>query len=131
MKNSYKSELKRKRAEPSKITELPPKKRGRPLLLGEELDKQVKAYLLSLRSCGAVVNTAITLTCAHGIVVNEDANLLDCNGSHISLTKHWTENSLHRIGFVKRKATTKAKLTVENFKALKQQFLLDIKCDRI
>ena len=83
---------------------------------------------MSLRSCGAVVNTAITLACAQGIVVNEDANLLDCNGGHISLTMHWAKNFLHRIGFVKRKVTTKAKLTVENFKALKEQFLLDIKC---
>ena len=31
-------------------------------------------------------------------------------------------------GFVKRKATTKAKVTLENFAALKEQFLLDIKC---
>lgn len=107
---------------------MPRKKRGRPLLLGEELDKKVKAYLLSLRSCGAVVNTAITLVCAQGIVINEDASLLDVNGGHISLSKHWAKNFLHRIGFVKRKGTTKAKVTVENFEVLKEQFLLDIKC---
>ncbi len=73
LKNNYLSELKRKRVEPCEITELPSKKRGRPLLLGDELDKKVKAYLVSLRSCGAVVNTAITLASAQGIVINEDA----------------------------------------------------------
>ena len=76
LKNNYLGELKRKRVRPHEITELPSKKRGRPLLLGEELDRKVKAYLLSLRSFGAVVNTAITLACAKGIVINEDASLL-------------------------------------------------------
>ena len=117
LKKNYLSELKRKRAEPCEITELPPK-----------LDKQVRAYLLSLRSCGAVVNRAITLACAEGIAVNEDASLLQINGGHISLTKHWAKNFLHRIGFVKRKGTTKAKVSVKNFEALKKQFLLNIKC---
>ena len=122
LKNNYLIELKPRRVEPSEITELLPKKRDCPLLLGEELDKKVKAYLLSLRSCGAgaVVNTAITLACAQGIVVNEDANLLDVNGGHISLSKHWAKNFLHRIGFVKRKGTTKAKITIENFEVLKE-----------
>ena len=31
------------------------------------------------------------------------------------------------MGFVKQSASTKAKVTVENFKAVKEQFLLDIK----
>ena len=111
--------MKRQRAEPDEIKELPSKKRGRPLLVGETLDKQVKAYLLSLRACGAVVNTAITLACAQSIVLSEDPGLLDINGGHILLTKHWAKNFLHRIGFAKRKGPTKAKVTVENFEVLK------------
>ena len=35
---------------------LPEKKRGRPLLLGDEMDQQVKAYLVHLRAMGAPVN---------------------------------------------------------------------------
>ena len=77
LKNNYLGELKCKRVKPHEITELPSKKRGRPFLLGTELDRKVKAYWLSLRSCGAVVNTAITLACAKGIVINEDPGLLD------------------------------------------------------
>ena len=49
-----------------------------------------RAYLQALRSCGAVVNTAITIVCPQGIVVNKDANLLAFNGGHITLTKYWT-----------------------------------------
>ena len=58
------SELKCKRAESSEIVELSPKKRGHLLLLGDELDKQLKVFLLSLHSCDAMVNMEITLACA-------------------------------------------------------------------
>ena len=43
------------------IEELPERKKGRPLMLGEDLDKQVQAYLTALRQKGAVVNTAIAI----------------------------------------------------------------------
>ena len=46
------------------VQELPSKKRGRPYLLGEELDKRVRSYLIALRERGGVVNTAIVLACA-------------------------------------------------------------------
>ena len=69
------------------ISELPEKKKGRPLLLGEELDQQVKAYLTSFCENGAVINTAIIIACAEGIVKSKDSNLLACNGGNISLTK--------------------------------------------
>ena len=56
------------------IDELPTKKRSRPYLLGEDLDRQVQAYLTYLRCTGSPVNTAITLSVAEGIVKNEDSN---------------------------------------------------------
>ena len=109
------------------VQELPEKKRGRPLLLGEELARQVRAYLTSFRENGAVVNTAIAIGCAKGIVKSRDSNLLSCNGGHISLTKSWSKNLLRRMGYVKRRASTKAKVTVQKFDEVKTQFLLDIK----
>jgi len=48
-------------------------------------------------------------------------------GGHILLTKHWAQYLMERMGYVKWKATTKAKVTVENLAALKEQFLLDIR----
>ena len=88
---------------------------------------QVRAYLTSLRDHGAVVNTAIAISCAEGIVKNKDSNLLASNGGHIVLSKYWGKNLLKRMGFVKRRASTKAKVTIENFEEVKAQFLLDIK----
>lgn len=57
------------------VDELPGKKRGHPLLLGEELDKLVQEYLTSFRENGAVVNTAIAMACASTLYA-----------SHLSLT---------------------------------------------
>ena len=71
------------------------KKRGRPVLLGCDLDRQVRAYLTALRSNGAVVNTAIAIACAEGIIKNVDSNLLECNGGHIRLTESWATSN-HR-----------------------------------
>ena len=109
------------------MKQLPEKKRGRPFLLGEELEMQVRAYLTALRVNGAVVNAAIATGCAEGIVKSKDSNLLAENGGHISLSKHWAKHLLTRMGFVKRRGTTKAKVDVKNFDEVKQQFLLDNK----
>ena len=109
------------------IEELPTKKRGCPFLLGEDLDRQVQAYLTYLRSTGSPVNTAITLGVAEGIVKNEDSNLLATNGGHIVLTKYWAKGLLTRMGFVKRRSTTTAKVNVSNFDEVRWQFLVDVK----
>ena len=68
---------------------------GRPLLQGEKLNKQVQAYLTSFRESGAVVNTAITMACADGIVRNTDSNMLAVNGGHILITKDWAKNMVY------------------------------------
>ena len=118
----------RRRAnEDTSVKELVNKKTGRPLMLGEDLDKQVQAYLKELRENGAVVNTAITIACARGVVKNVDSNLLECNGGHISLTKHWAKYLLERMGFVKRPASTKAKVSLPDFERFKAQFVFDVK----
>ena len=78
------------------------------LLLGSELDKQVQAYLTTLRTNGAVVNTVIAVACAEGVVKSHDGNQLECNGGPIALTKHWAKYLLHCMGFVKQ-ATCKHK----------------------
>jgi hypothetical protein len=120
------SNLKREGKDTSVIKAIESKKRGRPLKLGEELDKQVRAYLKAFRENGAVVNTAIAMACAQGVIKAHDSNLLECNGGHISLTKTWAKYLLHRMGFVKRRASTKAKVSVSDFEALKAQFIYNI-----
>jgi transposase-like protein len=128
-RNAYRYDLKKRRSagDDTAVKELTAKKTGRPLLIGEDLDKQVQAYLNYIRDDGGIVNTAMAISCAEGIVMCKDSNLLASNGGHIFLTKHWGKNTLHRMGLVKRKGTTKAKVSVEDFDVLKAQSLSDIK----
>ena len=73
------------------------------------------------------MNTAIVLGVAQGIMRNHNSNLLACNGGHICLGKPWVKNLLSRMGYVKRRGSTSAKITVSNFEELKQQFSIDVK----
>lgn len=110
------------------IKALPEKKRGRPYLLGEELEMQVRVYWTALREHGAVVNTAVVIGCAEGMVKSNDSNLLASNGGYVTLTKHWGKHLLTRMGFVVEcRASTRAKTTVQNSEEVKVQFLTDIK----
>ena len=118
---------KRKVGDDSSVKELPEKKRGRPLLLGDKLDGQVKSYIGYLREKGAAVNTAIVVGIAQGIVKSHNGNLLACNGGHLVLGKPWAKSFLSHMGYVKRRGSTAAKVTVENFQQLREQFLIDIK----
>ena len=83
--------------------------------------------MVALRAHGAVVNTVVAIGCAEGIVKSKDSNLPASNGGHISVTKHWGKHLLTRMGFVQRRASTKAKITVPNVEEVKAQFLFDIK----
>ena len=88
---------------------------------------QVRAYLSALREHGAIVNTEIAIGCAEGIVRSKSSSLLASNGGHITFTKSWSKHLLGRMGFVKKRASTKAKVSAENFGEMKEQFLLDVK----
>ena len=103
------------------------KKRGRPCLLRENLDTEVQTILKAMHQSGAVVNTSIAIATATGVVSKRDKSLLVENGGSVELMKNWAKSLLHRMGFVKRRGNTKAKVTVEDFEAHKKQFLFDIK----
>ena len=128
IKKTYLEELSRKRKaeENMQINCLPTKKRGAPLKLGEKMDKQVQAYLVRLREKGGVVNTAIAMASARGIVLKLNQTSLAEFGGHIDITKNWAKSLLHRMDFVKRKRTTKSKVTVENFERIKADFQREI-----
>ena len=59
------------------------------------------------------------MACAEAIIKNKDSNLLSDNGGHIVLTSNWGKSLLRRMGFVKRKASTAAKISDSNFEELK------------
>ena len=76
-KSRYLEELSRKRkADEHPIVEsLPQKKRGRPLLLGDELDHKVQAYVQTLCNNGGSVTTAI-VSVARGILMKVSRSML-------------------------------------------------------
>ena len=55
------------------------------MLLGDELDSDVQTYIRTLSKSGAVINTAICIALAEGIVHANDKHLLSCDGGPISL----------------------------------------------
>ena len=112
----------------SEVLELTPKKRGRKLMLGDELDENVKKMVNSVRNSGGVINSAIVMAAGKGIVLAKDRSLLVENGGHIGITKSWAQSFLRRMGMVKRKGTTSKKIfNVENFENEKDKFLTDVR----
>ena len=67
----------------------------------------------------ATVNTAIVLATARGAVLAKDANVLVENGRSIHFSKDWAKRLLSRMGYVKRKATSKVTITSMELKSLK------------
>ena len=105
---------------------LPSAKRGRPLLLGEGLDKQVQEYIRALRDEGGVVTIPLIMAIGTAIVESSNRVLLSKNGGSIEITKNWTRSLLYRMKFVKRRGGSTVKIAVTNFDEVKEQFLLDI-----
>ena len=75
------------------------------MLIGEELDGQVRDYLQMLRKNEAPVNTTIVIAYGDGIIRSKDANLLAINGGSITLSKDWDKYILKHMGWVKRCAS--------------------------
>ena len=106
------------------VTSLPAKKRGRPLLLGEEFEQKVPLYLRAIWESGGAVNATIALGAARGIILKLNRTMLVKNSGHVDLTKAWAKGLLGQMGYVKRSGTTsKSKNLVENFEELKASFL--------
>ena len=130
LKKSYisaRDAKKQKSDEDVTLESLPPKKRGRPLLLSESIDKQVQAYVKNSREQGCIVNTMLVIAAARGILKKCDPSLAKSNENGEMLTKSWAKSTLIRMGYVKRKGTTTAKVSPENFENLKETFLEQIR----
>ena len=63
-------------------------------------------YIEVIRNAGGVVNTAIVIAAATGMLLVRDPESLECNGGHIVLKKGWAKYFLQKMSCVKRKATT-------------------------
>ena len=94
------------------VTSLPTKAHGHPLLHGST---QVREYIIALWATVGMVNTAIVLAAAEGIVAATDHCLLRQHGGSLVLTKAWDKSVLSRMEFEKLKDSTSAKLPVPDF----------------
>ena len=128
LKKTYKTESSRKRKLnlDGEVTELPRKKRGRPLMLGEELDNRVQELVSEIRDAGGIINTRIVRAVAKGVVIAEDRTLLLENGGTIEITRQWALSLLKRMKMVKRRGSSTAKTEVKNLDELKTNFLSKI-----
>lgn len=129
IKRAYLEEKKESRAvgDNSDIAMLPPKKRGRRVLLGEELDMKVQMYLKKVREGGGVISARIVVAAARGILLTCNRSMLAEYGGHVELNVDWAYSLLRRMKFVQRKVTTaKSKHAVAEFRELKEQFLAEV-----
>ena len=86
----------------------------------------MQVYLVPLKTQGAVVNTAIAIGCAEGIVKSKDSNLLPSNGGHISLLSTGASISLLALALSSvERALRQDYSTVPNFEEAKA-LLFDI-----
>ena len=111
----------------SEVQEIPRKKSGRPLLLPDKLGLKVQECIKELQRNGTSVGTSIVVATAKGVIMNKNADLLVSNGGYINLTDNWAKSLQNWMGFVKRKASSSAKITPEEFDQQKKNFLRDIR----
>ena len=109
------------------VTELHPKKRGRPVLLGAAAEVQLQLYLKKIREQGGIVTASVVVAAAQGILMSTDRSKLVEFGGYIGLSRQWAYHFLGWMKFVRRKATTsKSKPTAADFSEAKEKFLDDV-----
>ena len=97
------------------------------MLLPDKLDLTVQECIKELRINGASIGTSVVVATSQRVIMNKNANVLVSNGGYINLTDEWEKSLQKRMGFVKRKASSSAKITPEEFDKQKKDFLRDIR----
>ena len=105
MKKAYEEELRKRRrcddGSSQEVSDLPAK-RGRKVLLGEDLDMKVQLYLRNVRQGGGAISARIAMAAARGILRKCNQSMLVENGGPIQLNGHWAHSLLKRMNFVQR-----------------------------
>ena len=109
------------------IKMLPGKKRGRPPGLGRSLDEKLQEMIHSLRERQTAISSTVVAGLGQGLLLKHNKTLLNEYGGPLELNKSWAHSVLRQMGFTKRRATSKSKLTVDNFGEVKEQYLIDIR----
>ena len=100
-------------------------KRGRPLLLPEELDSKLKKFLICLRSAGGGINKHVVFGALMGFIKAD----LEKWGQYIEfeVSAGWLHSLYARLNFVKRFATTsRPNITRQIWYEIRHLFLHDI-----
>ena len=84
------------------ITELEGKKQEGHLLLSDELTKELRLYIEAIRQGGGVINTAIVIAAATGMLQKPDPASLASNGGYITLKKSLAKYFLRKMNYVKQ-----------------------------
>ena len=124
IRDSYHSQvnIRIKLGESAVLSSLPERKRGRPKLIGDDVDQQVQLYIRSVREGGGNISARVVMGAAQGILEyygKEDLAKL--------INRQWAYSLLKRTNFVRHKATTsKSKYTLADFAELKKPFLQSV-----
>ena len=97
LKGEYLQQLDKQKDTDKPVESLPTKPQGRPLLVGGELDQAIKDYLVSLMTAGGVVNTAITLPAAEGIITARYPGKLQKQCGDLCIGKDWADSLLKHM----------------------------------
>ena len=73
------------------------KRRGRSVLLGEDLDAKLQLYLKYVHSGGGIVSSRIA---ARGLLLSYDKYRLAEFGGPVHLNRHWAYSLIKRTKFV-------------------------------
>ena len=93
-KKAYLEEKSRKREageDDEMVRDLPPKKRGQPVIIGRKVDDMVQEYVLCVRAKGGVVNTAVVIAGARGLLQSLDRARLAEYGGPATLSRGWAK----------------------------------------
>ena len=101
------------------------KKRGRPLILPDELDSKLRSFLVHLRTAGGTVNRNVIYGVLMGLIKSD----LQKWGSYLdfNVTDGWIDYLYRRMYFSRRCATTSSPvITRAIWNAIRHLFLHDI-----
>ena len=82
--------------------------------------------ILSMRGHGTPIGTSIITGIGRGIMLEHNRTGLKEFGGLVNLNKEWAKSVLRRMGFSKRRASSKSKMLPCNFQAIKEQFLINV-----
>lgn len=108
------------------IKTLPAKKKGRPPLLGDKLDKHLQEKIVGMRARGAPISTIVVVVVGigRGLQLKYKTSPADCE---IKLSREWARSVLRRMGYSKRRGNSTSKILPKDLLQIKEQYLIDIK----